>query len=85
MQHLKMTQVPSFAQRSMKWMNWVTSALVNCTVTMRSPFLRKVGDQKIYVRIKQVAPAQAEIRIRIGVLGNLAESQKLYEHIKDAL
>lgn len=46
---------------------------------------RKVGDQKVQVRIKQLAPEQVEIRIRIGVLGNLAESQTLYEHIKDAL
>lgn len=46
---------------------------------------RKVGDQKVQVRIKQIAPEQVEIRIRIGVIGNLAESQTLYEHIKDAL
>lgn len=46
---------------------------------------RKVGDQKIHVRIKQIAPEQVEIRVRIGVLGNLAESQTLYQHIKDAL
>ena len=46
---------------------------------------RKVGDTKIRVRIKQLAPTQSEIRIRIGTFGNLAESQSLYEHIKDAL
>lgn len=46
---------------------------------------RKVGDQKVHVRIKQIEAEKVEIRIRIGILGSLAESQTLYEHIKDAL
>ena len=48
-------------------------------------YARKVGDQKVVVRIKQTAPAQSELRIRIGNLGNLPESQFLYASIRDAL
>jgi hypothetical protein len=56
-------------------------------------FARKVGDQLISVRIR-TAPTtasegemagQSELRIRIGDLGNLAESQVLYARIRDAL
>jgi hypothetical protein len=54
-------------------------------------YARKVGDQLISVRIR-TAPAtegemagQSELRIRIGDLGNLAESQVLYARIRDAL
>lgn len=48
-------------------------------------YARKVGDEKVTVRIEQIAPGQAEIRIRVGTLGNLAESQSIYAKISDAL
>lgn len=48
-------------------------------------FGRKVGDQKIVVRIRQIAPNKSEIRIRVGIFGNLPESQKIYAKIRDAL
>ena len=52
-------------------------------------YARKVGDQLVSVRIKTVtipeAESQTELRIRIGELGNLAESQVLYARIRDGL
>lgn len=52
-------------------------------------YARKIGDERITVRISQAtdaeATAQSEIRIRVGKLGNLAESQTIYAHIRDAL
>jgi hypothetical protein len=48
-------------------------------------YARKVGDEKVTVRIKQLAEGQSEIRIRVGRLGDLAESQVLYARIRDAL
>ncbi|MEN8660861.1 MAG: DUF3568 family protein [Lentimonas sp.] len=48
-------------------------------------YARKVGDEKIVVRIKQLADDQPEIRIRVGTLGNLAESQIIYAKIRDAI
>ncbi len=50
-------------------------------------YARKVGDQLITVRIRQTpeAEAQSELRIRVGDLGNLAESQLIYSRIRDAL
>lgn len=54
-----------------------------------SIYARKVGDEKITVRISQQTDAEveeeSEIRIRVGNLGNLAESQVIYAHIRDAL
>lgn len=50
-----------------------------------SIFARKVGDEKVKVRIQQIAPGQSQIRIRIGTLGNLSESQILYARIRNAL
>lgn len=50
-----------------------------------SIFARKVGDKKIAVRIRQVAPNKSEVRIRFGVVGNLPESQMIYAKIRDAL
>jgi len=46
---------------------------------------RKVGDQKIVVRIRQVAQGKTEVRIRVGFLGNLPESQMVYTKIRDEL
>ena len=57
--------------------------------TAISIYCRKVGDDKITVRIsKQTDPEvkeESEIRIRVGSLGNLAESQVIYARIRDAL
>ncbi len=52
-------------------------------------YARKIGDEKITVRASiddsVDATAQSEIRIRVGKLGNLAESQMIYARIRDAL
>jgi len=54
-----------------------------------SIYARKVGDEKITVRISQQTDPEveeeSEIRIRVGNLGNLAESQVIYARIRDAL
>ena len=48
-------------------------------------FARKVGDEKVVVRIRQVSPGKSEIRIRIGILGSLPQSQVIYAKIRDSL
>jgi len=48
-------------------------------------YARKIGDEKITLRISQEAEGQSEIRIRVGKLGNLSESQNIYARIRDAL
>lgn len=48
-------------------------------------FARKVGDEKLSVRIEQIEPGLSEVRIRIGTLGDLAESQVIYANIRDAI
>jgi len=48
-------------------------------------YARKIGDERITLRAKQLAEGQSEIRIRVGKLGNLAESQVIYARIRDAL
>ncbi len=48
-------------------------------------FARAVGDRKVTLRIKQIAPGQSELRIRIGQMGNLPESQRLYTAIRAAM
>jgi hypothetical protein len=48
-------------------------------------YARKVGDEKVTVRIKQLADGQSELRIRVGTLGNLSESQFIYAKIRDAM
>lgn len=49
-------------------------------------YARKVGDEKVLVRLKQMSDeGNLEVRIRIGHLGNLAESQTIYARIIDAL
>ncbi|MEM1223707.1 MAG: DUF3568 family protein [Verrucomicrobiota bacterium] len=48
-------------------------------------YARKVGDKKVNVRISQVGPGQSQLRVRVGTLGNLAESQVIYARIRDAL
>ena len=47
-------------------------------------YARKVGDEKITVRIKQLADGQSQMCIRVGRLGNLAESQTIYAKSRDA-
>lgn len=48
-------------------------------------FARQIGDTKLIVRVRQIAPNKSEVRIRVGVLGNLPESQMIYTKIRDAL
>mgnify|MGYP001446716573 CR=1 FL=1 len=52
-------------------------------------YARKIGDEKITVRISQQTDAEveeeSEIRVRVGNLGNLAESQVIYARIRDSL
>lgn len=48
-------------------------------------YAREISDKKITVRIKQGVESEAEIRIRVGKLGDLAESQVIYARIRDAL
>ncbi|MGC6455735.1 MAG: DUF3568 family protein [Coraliomargaritaceae bacterium] len=49
-------------------------------------FARKIKDTKIVVRLKETPEAgQLEARIRVGKLGNLAESQAIYAAIREAL
>jgi len=48
-------------------------------------YARKVGDEKVTVKITQLEAGLSEVRIRIGKLGNLAESQSIYAKIRDAL
>lgn len=48
-------------------------------------FARQVGDKKVIVRVRQIAPNKSEIRIRSGAVGNLPESQMIYAKIRDAL
>ncbi len=50
-----------------------------------SIFARQVGDKKVVVRIRQIAPNKSEVRIRSGILGSLPESQIVYAKIRDAL
>lgn len=48
-------------------------------------YAREISDKKVTVRIKQGVEGQTEIRIRVGTLGALAESQVIYAHIRDAI
>jgi len=52
-------------------------------------YARKVGDEKIVVKTyyprKSNEGATSMIRIRVGKLGDLAESQMIYARIRDAL
>ncbi|MDP4610073.1 MAG: DUF3568 domain-containing protein [Opitutales bacterium] len=48
-------------------------------------YARKVGDEKVLVRIKATDPGFSELRIRVGAFGNLAESQSIYAKIRDAM
>jgi hypothetical protein len=48
-------------------------------------YARNRNDEKITLLAKQGVEGQATIRIRVGNLGNLAESQVIYARIRDAL
>jgi len=48
-------------------------------------YARKVGDEKVKVKLIQLAPGEAEMQIRVGTFGDLPESQKIYSTIRDAL
>ena len=48
-------------------------------------FARAVGDKKVIVRIRQIAPNKSEMRIRVGIIGNLPESQMIFAKIRDAI
>jgi hypothetical protein len=48
-------------------------------------FARQVGDKEVVVRIQQIAAGESEIRIRVGALGNLPQSQVIYAKIRDAM
>ena len=48
-------------------------------------FARQVGDDQVVVRIQQIAAGESEIRIRVGTLGNLPQSQVIYAKIRDAM
>ncbi len=48
-------------------------------------YARMVGDKEVVVRIKQLAAGESEVRIRVGKLGDLPQSQIIYAKIRDAL
>ncbi len=48
-------------------------------------YARKVGDEKVTVRASISDEGASELRVRVGKLGNLAESQMIYARIRDAL
>ena len=50
-----------------------------------SVFARKVGDEKIVVRITELSPEQSQISIRVGMIGNLPESQIILAEIEDII
>lgn len=48
-------------------------------------YARTVGDRKVSVEAAQTEEGGSELRIRVGRLGDLAESQKIYARIRNAL
>jgi len=48
-------------------------------------YARKVGDEKVRVKVVQLAPGEAELQIRVGRFGDLPESQKIYAAIREKL
>lgn len=48
-------------------------------------FARTTGDKKVKVQAARSEEGGTEIRIRVGRLGDLARSQKIYARIRDAL
>lgn len=50
-----------------------------------SVFARKVGDEKIVVKIIKLSPEQSQVSIRVGMIGNLPESQVILAEIEDMI
>ena len=50
-----------------------------------SVFARKVGDEKIVVKIINLSPEQSQVSIRVGMIGNLPESQVILAEIEDMI
>ena len=50
-----------------------------------SVFARKVGDEKIIVKITELSPEQSQISVRIGLVGNMPESQVILAEIEDMI
>ena len=48
-------------------------------------FARKVGDVKIIVKITELSPKQSQISVRIGLVGNMPESQVILAEIEDMI
>ena len=48
-------------------------------------YARDVLDEKIVVKAVQLAPGDAELQIKVGFFGDLAESQRIYSAIRDAM
>lgn len=48
-------------------------------------FARKVGDEKIVVRITEISPEQSQVSVRIGTIGNMPESQVILAEIEDSI
>ena len=50
-----------------------------------SVFARNVGDEKIIVKITELSPEQSQISVRIGLVGNMPESQVILAEIEDMI
>ena len=50
-----------------------------------SVIARKVGDEKIVIEITELTPEQSQISVRVGIIGNLPESQVILAEIEDRI
>lgn len=50
-----------------------------------SVFARKVGDIKIIIKITELSPEQSQVSVRIGLVGNMPESQVILAEIEDMI
>ena len=50
-----------------------------------SVFARKVGDVKIVVKITEISPEQSQVSVRIGLIGDMPESQVILAEIEDMI
>ena len=50
-----------------------------------SVFARKVGDVKIVVKITELSPEQSQVSVRIGLVGDMPESQVILAEIEDMI
>jgi hypothetical protein len=46
---------------------------------------RKVGDVRVHIKLIKVSEEQTEIRVRIGLIGDLPESQLILNTIQEQL